>query len=123
MPYEHPKHPDRHVLYPGDFPASSETVAEIERLQRAQFDAEMKERHLNQAFEFARSERQELAQRRMSGPLAHGYRREDGPLFPREEKMERDYQIAERAIRCGLPDSSEEMPAVAVAGGFPARFE
>ena len=123
--YKPPEHPFRPVLFEGDYPKPDESAEAIRRQLEERWDDDLEERHRNAAFEEARSERQELLQSRTSGPLGQGpysYRRQDGPLSPREQQQQIEYEEASRRLRLGLPDSSEEMPPVAVAGGLPVRF-
>ncbi len=123
MAYEHPKHPYRPVLFDGDYPPPTETYAQVVEAKTQQFEAEMAEQHISANFEFARQEREELLRRRQSGSLAQPYYLQpNGPLSPRETKRETEYEQKARELQYGLPDSAEDMPAVAVKGGLPVRF-
>lgn len=127
MSYNHADaHPPRPVIFEGDFPAST-PPGEIRRQREAIWRKEEAEAHPSVEFEFARDEREELARRAISGPL--GQRggvypfTPAGALSPREAQRELDYQEAIRLHAGGLPDSPEDMPAVAVIGGPPAVFQ
>lgn len=123
MAYEHPKHPYRPALFEGDYPPPTETFAEIKAKSEEQYRLETEEAHRNQNFEFARREREELLREQQSGYLAqNSWIRNDGPLSPREQQQVTEKEAKGRELRYGLPDSPEDMPAVAVRGGLPVRF-
>jgi len=122
MAYDHAKdHPNRPVLFDGDFPSEPTTYAGIEAASESQYRREVVENYPSIQFEFARDERLNLARQHMSGPLGQRWPGELGAQSPREMQLQADQEVALRRLNGGLPDEPD-VP-VAVQGGTPFRFE
>lgn len=115
------QHPPRPFLLDGDYPAPT-PPDEVERQLKQEGKERLAEEYANVQFDAERREREALASEHSSGKLG-SWNPEPSPLSPGELERQLEEDARYREQRGGLPDSSEQMPAVAVKGGFPAKFD
>jgi hypothetical protein len=115
-----PVFPNRPFLFADDYPAPVDSAGDAPLPERHWYDSPEVPAHVR--YNAQRARRVDAARLRQSGPLAQDWDRQESPCSPAEAEQERLEDAAYRAQRNGLPDSPEDMPAVAVSGGLPFKF-